>query len=226
MKIMNSTIPGMASASGSKTSQTHDFYASIGKRLFDVAFSLVLLPILIPVVALLWLMVKSDGGNGFYGHTRIGQNGRAFKCWKLRSMCVDSDARLAEYLATNAEAAAQWQSDFKLDNDPRITRLGQFIRKTSLDELPQIWNVLKGEMSLVGPRPVIAEELERYGNRVSTYYSLRPGVTGAWQVSGRNDVSYGRRVALDVQYARNMSLLTDLGIILATAGAMLQRTGK
>jgi len=226
LKTIAQSTDNHATSFGGVTSFNVFSYADGGKRLIDLILAMCLLPILAPVIAILWFVVRRDGGSGFFGHKRVGLNGQTFKCWKLRSMCVDADVRLARHLESNPAAAKEWARDFKLENDPRITRFGRFIRETSLDELPQIWNVLKGEMSLVGPRPVTQEELERYGTRAAVYRSMRPGITGAWQVSGRNDVSYSRRVALDVQYARRMSFLGDIGIIFATVGAVLNRTGK
>ncbi len=200
-------------------------YMTFGKRLCDLALVVLILPILAPVILGLWLAVRRDGGAGFFGHTRIGRNGRAFKCWKLRSMVVDAEAKLRDHLAQNPEAAEEWARDFKLRNDPRITRLGRFLRKSSLDELPQLWNVITGEMSFVGPRPVPEVELALYGAARHYYEALRPGVTGLWQVSGRNNVTYDERIAMDVAYARNLSLRGDLRILWRTAHAVLARTG-
>jgi lipopolysaccharide/colanic/teichoic acid biosynthesis glycosyltransferase len=192
----------------------------ISKRVFDIVLSVVLLPVLLPVIAALWVLTRRDGGPGFFGHTRVGLNGRSFKCWKIRSMVVDAEPRLQAHLAENPEAAAEWARDHKLAEDPRITRLGNFLRRSSLDELPQIWNVLKGEMSFVGPRPVTRIEMRKYGHCRTAYLSLKPGITGLWQVSGRNEVSYDERVAMDVQYLQTMSIWTDIKIILKTAGAV------
>ena len=202
------------------------FYIRYGKRAFDLVLALLLLPILVPVIALLWLIVARDGGRGFFGHRRIGKDGQVFKCWKLRTMVVDSEQRLREYLAANPEAAAEWARDHKLSDDPRITPLGHFLRRTSLDELPQIWNVLKGEMSFVGPRPVTRVELHKYGAARDAYMAMKPGITGLWQVSGRNEVSYDERVQLDVDYSGLTSLGTDIRLILATAGSVLGATGR
>ncbi len=141
-------------------------------------------------------------------------------------MVVDAQERLKQHLIDNPEAAAEWQRNFKLEQDPRITPLGRFLRKSSLDELPQLFNVFRGEMSFVGPRPVVRDELERYGVSQKTYESLRPGVTGLWQVSGRNDVSYDERVAMDVHYARNVSLVEDMRIVAKTATSVAGLTGK
>lgn len=202
------------------------FYARFGKRLFDVCFAIVLLPVVAPVILILWCIVRCDGGPGFFGHARVGRNSKSFTCWKLRSMVSDAESRLQEYLAANPEAAAEWERDHKLTNDPRINRLGHILRKTSLDELPQIWNVLRGDMSFVGPRPIVTKELAKYGSSVTAYLAQKPGITGLWQVSGRNDISYDERVALDVTYLARRSFLQDLKIILRTGTAVLGRTGR
>ncbi|MFY0312731.1 sugar transferase [Leisingera sp. D0M16] len=202
------------------------FYAVAGKRAFDITLALVLLPVIAPIILVLWFIVRHDGGPGFFGHTRVGQKGEPFKCWKIRSMVADAESRLQAYLDDNPEAAAEWERDHKLTNDPRINRLGHFLRETSLDELPQILNVLKGEMSFVGPRPIVAKELTKYGESVAAYLVQKPGITGPWQISGRNDISYDQRVALDVTYLSRRSFLCDLKIILMTASAILGRTGR
>jgi exopolysaccharide production protein ExoY len=167
-----------------------------------------------------------DGGPMLFAHRRVGRDGRTFRCLKFRSMAVDAEARLERLLATDAAARREWQADHKLRSDPRITPVGGFLRKTSLDELPQLFNVLRGEMSLVGPRPVVQDEARRYGRRFAHYCAVRPGITGLWQVSGRNDVSYGRRVALDVLYTRHKSLRLDLAILMRTVPAVLLRSGS
>ncbi|TDL81115.1 sugar transferase [Palleronia sediminis] len=197
-----------------------------GKRLFDLALAILLLPIVSIIVGILYVLVRLDGGPGFFGHRRLGRNGEVFRCWKLRTMVPDAEKVLAAHLRDNPEAAREWHRDFKLRDDPRITRLGTFLRETSLDELPQLWNVLRGEMSIVGPRPVVREELEKYRGYEWCYLACRPGITGLWQVSGRNDVDYASRVALDVQYATQASLARDVVIIFRTASAVLGRTGR
>jgi lipopolysaccharide/colanic/teichoic acid biosynthesis glycosyltransferase len=202
------------------------FYFGLPKRMFDICLAIFLAPLLVPVILALWAAVRADGGPGFFGHTRVGKDGKPFKCYKLRSMVPDAEARLKAYLAANPEAAEQWKRDFKLDNDPRITRLGNVLRKTSLDELPQLWNVLTGEMSFVGPRPVTTPEMMLYGARAGIYKALRPGITGLWQVSGRNSVSYDQRVEMDEVYFRKGSFLMDLKIIFKTAAAVVLRTGQ
>ena len=201
-------------------------YRDWGKRLVDLALAVIILPALLPVIAMLWLVVRFDGGPGLFGHVRIGRNGTPFRCWKLRSMVVDAEAQLADHLVADPAAAAAWAANHKLDNDPRITRIGRVLRKTSMDELPQIWNVLRGEMSLVGPRPVVLAELDRYGQHRWAYLRLRPGITGLWQVSGRNAVSYDERVGLDLRYHDQIGLWTDLRIIAKTSGAVLNGTGS
>lgn len=196
------------------------------KRTKDIILALVALPLILPVIGVLYALTIRDGGPGFFGHTRIGKNGKPFRCWKIRTMVSDADRALREHLQDNPEAAEEWHRDFKLTDDPRITPLGGFLRRSSLDELPQIWNVLRGEMSFVGPRPVTREELSRYRSHKGAYLSLRPGITGPWQVSGRNDLNYDERVELDSQYAANNNFTGDLAIIYRTGSAVLNRTGK
>ncbi|QXE07343.1 sugar transferase (plasmid) [Paraburkholderia sprentiae WSM5005] len=195
------------------------------KRTMDVCVASILLVLLLPVLVIIALAVMRDKGNAVYGHPRIGRGGRTFKCLKFRSMVMNSDKVLAELLATDPRARAEWERDFKLKNDIRITPVGRILRKTSLDELPQLWNVLRGEMSLVGPRPVVQKELVRYGRDVRYYLALKPGITGLWQVSGRNDVDYPTRVALDVKYAMNRSLAFDIGILLRTVKVVFAKDG-
>tara|TARA_B100000446_G_C10527622_1_gene332594 strand:- start:1006 stop:1695 length:690 start_codon:yes stop_codon:yes gene_type:complete len=218
---------GPISATGGVSKRPRSgIYAAFGKRVCDLVFAFALLPILVPVIAILWGLTRLDGGPGFFGHKRVGKDRRQFSCWKIRTMVPDAEAKLKQYLSENPDAKAQWQRDFKLDNDPRITRLGNFLRKTSLDELPQIWNVIRGEMSFVGPRPVVQDELLRYGESEKFYLSVRPGITGLWQVSGRNDISYADRVRMDRIYASRYSMLQDTKIIAKTATVVLFPTGK
>lgn len=201
-------------------------YMSRRKRVLDVVGVLAVAPVAVPLVAVLWGAVRLDGGPGFFGHVRVGKDATQFRCWKLRTMCVDAPARLRAHLKTDRAAAREWAQTYKLKNDPRVTRLGAILRKTSLDELPQLWNVLRGEMSLVGPRPVPQVELEEYRGFEWAYLMCRPGITGIWQVSGRNDVSYAERVRMDVSYVLNARLRTDLSVLWKTVGAVLKRTGR
>jgi lipopolysaccharide/colanic/teichoic acid biosynthesis glycosyltransferase len=196
------------------------------KRAFDVLAAGGMLLLLAPLFLLLAALVRRDGGAAFYAHTRVGQGGRGFGCLKFRSMVTDSQARLDALLAADPAARAEWEASRKLKNDPRITAIGHILRKTSLDELPQLVNVLRGEMSLVGPRPVVAAELdEYYGPAAAQYMSVRPGITGLWQVSGRSNTSYAQRVAMDVAYASQPSLWTDIKILARTPMAVLARRG-
>ena len=190
-----------------------------------MALALVLTPLLAFPILVLAVLVKRDGGPAFYGHRRVGKGGREFSCLKLRTMRPNAEAYLEEYLVENEAARIEWEANFKLKNDPRITRFGKFLRKTSLDELPQILNVLRGEMSFVGPRPVPQHELKKYGSARHAYLAGRPGITGAWQVSGRNDLDYESRIALDVEYRRSESYITDTIIILKTPIKVLKQTG-
>lgn len=195
------------------------------KRAFDVVCSAILLALTAPLFLWVAVQVRASGGAVFFGHQRIGQNGVPFPCYKFRTMAPNADVLLRELLANDPKAREEWDRDFKLKNDPRITRIGGFLRKTSLDELPQLWNVLKGQMSLVGPRPVVHDELERYGNQVNYYLEARPGITGLWQTSGRNDVSYETRVYLDAWYVKNWSLFTDIVILFRTVKVLLVKDG-
>jgi exopolysaccharide production protein ExoY len=196
------------------------------KRAMDILGAGALLLATLPAFLVLALLVRADGGPAFYGHERVGRGGRRFRCLKFRSMGTDSAERLAALLERDEAASAEWAATRKLKHDPRVTAVGRFLRKTSLDELPQLINVLRGEMSLVGPRPVPAGELEaEYGVSAQHYLAVKPGITGPWQVSGRNDTSYDTRVALDVQYARNPSLWRDIVILLKTPAVVILRRG-
>ena len=200
-------------------------YGHAAKRAFDVGAALVLLLLLSPLMLTVALLVMRDGGPCVFGHTRVGMDGRKFRCLKFRSMVRNADAVLKELLASDPAARAEWEKDFKLRNDVRVTALGRFIRKTSIDELPQLWNVVRGDMSLVGPRPVVEKELERYGDSVSYYLRVLPGITGLWQVSGRNDADYDKRVTLDVAYVRNWTFAGDIVILFKTIGVVIHGRG-
>ncbi|MBB7206925.1 undecaprenyl-phosphate galactose phosphotransferase WbaP [Escherichia coli] len=195
------------------------------KRCFDLFGSICIILILSPLLIYIYMKVKKDGGPAIYGHERVGINGKTFKCLKFRSMVVNSKEILDELLKNDPKAKEEWDATFKLKNDPRITKIGAFLRKTSLDELPQLLNVLKGEMSLVGPRPIINAELERYNDQVDYYLLSKPGMTGLWQVSGRSDVDYDTRVYLDAWYVKNWSMWNDIAILLKTVIVVLKKDG-
>jgi len=196
-------------------------------RGFDIVIALAAILFTAPLLIMIALGVKlQDGGPALFGHERVGLGGRTFRCMKFRSMVVDADARLAALLASDPQARADWAKDFKLKRDPRITAFGDFLRRSSLDELPQLFNVLRGEMSIVGPRPIVRSEAYRYGARFESYCTVRPGITGLWQVSGRNDISYRRRVAMDAVYARSKCLSWDVKILLMTVPAVLLAKGS
>jgi undecaprenyl-phosphate galactose phosphotransferase len=195
------------------------------KRACEVGLAVAMLLALLPLFLIFALVIRLDGGPTFYGQVRVGQGGRPFRCLKFRSMVHNADRVLADLLARDPEAAAEWARDFKLKNDPRITKIGRFLRSSSLDELPQLLNVLRGEMSFVGPRPIVEAEIERYRQDIDLYYLVRPGITGLWQISGRNDVSYDERVAFDARYVLHWSLRFDLMILLRTLPAVLRKSG-
>lgn len=203
-----------------------DHIRLILKRALDVAAASAMLLFLAPLMLLVALLVSLDGARPIFGHTRIGNGGRPFQCLKFRSMVPNAEQALEDLLARDAEASELWRRARKLDQDPRVTWIGQFLRATSIDELPQLFNVLRGEMSLVGPRPVVqAELLEHYGLSAPAYMTVRPGITGLWQVSGRSDTTYDERVALDVEYVEKLSLRRDLRILAKTVPEVLRRRG-
>ena len=192
------------------------------KRAGDILFALLVLSLGSPLFLLLALLVKlSSKGSVFYSQRRIGRGYKGFGCLKFRTMRKDADRVLASVLASNPALKQEFERDFKLKNDPRITPIGTFLRRSSLDELPQFINVLKGQMSVVGPRPIVWDELERYGRAMDEVLAVRPGLTGLWQVSGRNNLSYETRVRLDLRYARSRNVWLDLRIILRTVGVIL-----
>lgn len=196
------------------------------KTVFDYTLTLLGTIAISPILLFIALWIYKDSpGPVIFKHIRIGKDGKPFPCYKFRSMCVDAKEKLAELLANDPAAREEWERDFKLKNDPRITKSGAFLRKTSLDELPQIFNVLKGEMSLVGPRPIIQEELERYGEYVGDYLMVKPGITGMWQVSGRSDIEYHERVLLDSWYVRNWSVWIDIVMLFKTFAVVAMRKG-
>jgi exopolysaccharide production protein ExoY len=197
----------------------------VAKRIFDIFGALLLSLVFLPFIAAIAVLLRAEGGPIIFRHRRIGRDGTVFDCLKFRSMVPDADRVLRDVLEQHPELKAEWIRDHKLRNDPRITPVGSFLRRTSLDELPQIWNVIRGDMSLVGPRPVVREELMRYGRCVSMYLSARPGITGLWQVTGRNNTNYRRRVAMDVYYVRQQNLALDLYILLKTTRVVLGGDG-
>ncbi len=199
--------------------------ARLTKRVFDLVAAMLLLAALTPLMCWLTWRIRQDGGPALFAHPRIGRNGRTFPCYKFRSMVVDAPQRLEKLLASDPALRAEWEQDHKLKDDPRISGVGYFLRRTSLDELPQLFNVLRGEMSLVGPRPIVSAELEKYGEDVEYFLMVRPGITGLWQVSGRNDVDYDTRVYLDTWYVKNWSLWYDIAILFKTVRVVLRRDG-
>lgn len=202
------------------------FYRSWGKRVLDILSSAVAILLLSPVLLIVWALVRMDGGPGLYSQPRVGMNGKTFRCWKLRTMVVDADAALARMCDADPVIAKEWHENQKLEHDPRITRIGRILRASSIDELPQLFNVLMGDMSIVGPRPFISNQAELYneaGGR--SYYTVRPGITGTWQVFGRSQTRFVDRVKFDTLYCRDISLWNDIYLIVMTVGVVLRRTG-
>lgn len=199
-------------------------YARFGKRALDLLAVVLALPVILPLILVFGLLVWLDGGSPFYSQLRVGRGGCSFRMWKLRSMRVDADAVLAKVLAEDACLRAEWQSHQKLRHDPRITKVGRIIRKTSLDELPQLWNVVLGDMSLVGPRPIMLSQKAIYPGQ--SYYALRPGLTGNWQVSARNQSTFADRARFDQVYLETLSLRTDFSILMKTVPAVVGATGQ
>jgi len=209
-------------------SSTHNLtkkFSLLIKRIVDLFLLLIASPVLIPLILILAIIVKiSSPGPVFYGHKRVGKNGKEFKCWKFRSMVVNADKMLEEILK-DPVMAAEWEKDRKFTNDPRVTKIGKFLRKTSLDEFPQFFNVLTGEMSFIGPRPVTEEELEKYGEKANLILSVQPGLSGMWQISGRSDTGYEERITLDSYYIKNWSVWLDIWIIIKTVYVVLKGKG-
>lgn len=203
----------------------HSPFGVMVKRFFDIILSILLLLLISPLLIIIALLVKQDGGPILFFHTRIGQHNVPFKCLKFRSMAIDAEAKLAELLASDPKIKKEWDLQHKLLKDPRITKIGLFLRRSSLDELPQLFNVIKGDMSLVGPRPIVIEEIKHYGDHIHDYLSVRPGVTGLWQVSGRSDTTYKSRVAFDSWYVNNWSLWCDIVILIKTAMILVKGKG-
>ena len=200
-------------------------YNRILKRIFDLTLTIVGGLMISPFLLIIALAVAIDNrGHVIFAHRRVGAAGKKFSCYKFQTMVPDAEEKLKKYLAENPEARREWEESFKLTNDPRVTKLGSWLRRTSLDELPQLWNVIRGEMSLVGPRPIVQAEVVRYGKNIREYYMVLPGITGMWQVSGRSDTTYPERVAMDAWYVRNWSVWIDLMYLFKTVKAVF--TGK
>ncbi|HEY9769913.1 MAG TPA: sugar transferase [Coleofasciculaceae cyanobacterium] len=192
------------------------------KRTFDIVFALFVLTVFSPVYLILMILVAFNSqGPIFYVQQRIGKDHRPFNCIKFRTMVDNADDVLKAIVQDSDQMRQEFQDSFKLKQDPRITKIGRFLRLTSLDEFPQFWNVLKGEMSVVGPRPLVPEELPKYGRKINTVLKIKPGITGLWQVSGRNDIPYPKRVQIDVYYATSHNWVLDLWIVYKTIGVML-----
>lgn len=204
-----------------------NYISNLVKNVFDFSLTAVGTICISPLlVYIAYRIKKEDPGPIFFAHERIGKNGKPFPCYKFRSMVTNSQEMLQQYLAENPAAKEEWEREFKLKNDPRVTPIGKMLRRTSLDELPQIFNVLRGEMSLVGPRPVIQEELDKYyGETAKLYCTVKPGITGLWQVSGRSDTTYDERVAMDESYINNRSLLGDIVILWKTISVVALKKG-
>lgn len=201
-------------------------YYRLVKRIFDLVVTLCGLVVVLPIGLIIAALIYIDNpGPVLFAHRRVGKHGKEFPCYKFRSMIVGAEDVLKNYLANNPEAREEWERDFKLKDDPRITKIGHFLRKTSLDELPQLLNVLKGEMSLVGPRPIIKKEIEKYGSYINDFFLVPPGITGVWQVSGRSDTTYEERVQMDSWYVHNWSVWIDIVYLVCTVGVVLMRKG-
>ncbi len=208
---------------GERKANTHGLYRKFGKRAIDIVLVFMSAPIVILLLLPVLALIAMDGGNPLYSQLRLGRGGRSYRMWKLRSMVVDADKKLEAYLASNPEAKAEWDLNQKLKDDPRITKIGRVIRKTSLDELPQLWNVLVGDMSLVGPRPMMVSQKDLYPS--TDYFEMSPGITGAWQVSARNESTFEERAIYDRKYLKDLSAKTDAMILVKTVGVVFKATG-
>lgn len=220
----NTGLPGLTAGAGSRRGAGGSGYRAAGKRGLDLLLVALSLPLALPLIAFCAAALWLEGGRPFYTQPRLGRGGRVFRILKLRTMVRDADALLQHYLDTDPEMRREWQQTQKLKNDPRITRVGRMLRMTSLDELPQLWNVIKGDMSLIGPRPMMPDQLPLYGD-ATAYFALRPGITGIWQVSVRNEASFASRVKADFEYWDEVSLGRDLGLLWRTVGVVMKGTG-
>ncbi len=221
------TVPYLDLSDVTIVEPTSSVYSKVGKRALDIILILLAAPVVLPLLALILVLTWAQGGKPLYVQRRIGLGGREFYCWKVRTMVRDADQVLDRLVREDKGIAHEWAMNQKLSSDPRITRLGQFLRRSSLDELPQLWNVLNGTMSLVGPRPFTPDQRPLYakGRRDAPYYALRPGISGLWQVSCRNTGSFADRVRYDNEYSHKMNLFCDLGIIWRTFSVILRATG-
>lgn len=202
---------------------SRNLYRSSFKRVLDITLTLIAAPVVVPIVAVMALLIACDGHNPFYSQMRVGKNGKSFRMWKLRTMVHNADQLLEAYLAKSPAARLEWDAMQKLKKDPRITWVGRLLRKTSMDELPQLWNVLTGDMSLVGPRPMMLCQRKDYHGQ--SYYNLQPGITGMWQVSERNTCNFEDRVEFDDSYDRSLSFGMDVSLLLRTVKVVLRGTG-
>ena len=217
--------PPVSASQGWVRARKEPLYRRTLKRWMDIGFVLMALPFVAPVVLVLAAVLKVTGQSPFFTQDRVGLGGRTFRLWKLRTMVPDAEARLQDFLQKDDVARREWDTYQKLSHDPRITDFGQFLRKSSLDELPQLWNVFRGDMSLVGPRPALPKEVALYDRDAVRRLDVRPGLTGLWQVSGRSDLPWDETVRLDVFYVDNWSVMQDLSIMMRTAGAVLGSRG-
>jgi len=199
--------------------------SAFAKRSFDILGALSIAIICSPIILIIAITIRLSGSPVLFSHQRVGKDRKMFHCYKFRSMIPDAEQVLQELLRSSPEILREWRESHKLRDDPRITKFGAFLRRSSMDELPQLWNVLKGDMSLVGPRPIVEDELERYGNKAMFYMSVKPGMTGLWQILGRSNVTYSRRVSLDTWYVRKQCILLDAWILLRTAVVVIRRVG-
>ena len=226
--LQNSTIDNVRVIKKEKTKTNKKIMYNFIKRTIDVIGALIGIIILIPSTIIIYLarkILKEDKGPLFYEQLRYGKNGKVFRLYKFRSMCIGADEKLKEYLANNEEARKEFKKTHKLQNDPRITKIGNFLRKTSLDELPQVINILKGEMSFVGPRPVVEKEVEDYGKNKDKFLSVKPGLTGYWQVNGRSNTTYEERMEMELYYVDNCSLWLDIRIFFKTFITVFKKEG-
>jgi len=227
-QLNDSTSPR---AAGHRHGRAKNYHSAIthsewrGKRALDVVGAIGLAALFSPLIAVVTVWLLATGGPVLFRHTRIGRNGKPFACCKFRTMVPNAESTLAELFEKRPDLREEWILHHKLKSDPRVTRVGRFLRRTSLDELPQLLNVLRGEMSLVGPRPIVKEEIFKYGHAFNHYVSMKPGITGMWQVAGRNDTSYKRRVALDRMYAMRQCFVLDLRILFRTVLVVAGRRG-